>query len=140
MTHQSFSIHQTKKIAAGITADLGNVNVIALSGDLGSGKTHFTKGVAEYLGIKNEITSPTFVLMKVYETKDKKFKRLVHIDAYRLTSADELEALGVDEYFADPATLTVIEWAEKIKNLLPQNRQEVFLKSVGESEREIKIK
>ena len=135
----SNSIAETKKIASEVVKNITEENVISLDGELGSGKTHFTKGVAEFLGVKREITSPTFVLMKVYKTKNKSFEKLVHIDAYRLSSANDLEALGVEEYFKDPKTLVVIEWADKIKKLLPKKRVAIFLETINEKQKKIKI-
>src|ERR1039458_8847512 len=68
--------------------------IVALSGDLGSGKTTFAEGIARTLGIEESVTSPTFVLEKIYELDGQKWQRLIHIDAYRLKEAHELEALG----------------------------------------------
>ena len=94
--------------------------ILGLTGNLGAGKTIFTKGLALGLGIKKNITSPTFVLMKVYPTKHQQIKFLVHIDAYRIKSAHDLIAIGADEYFKRADTITVIEWADKIKKILPK--------------------
>ena len=100
--------------------------MLGLIGNLGAGKTIFTKGLALGLGIKKNIASPTFVLMKVYPVKSHrakilpKAKFLVHIDAYRIKSAKDLIAIGADEYFKRLDTVTVIEWADKIKKILPK--------------------
>ena len=97
--------------------------VIGLIGDLGAGKTVFAKGLADGLGVKNTVTSPTFVIMKVYEIKNKelRIKNLAHIDAYRLKSERDIVAIGADEYFERKDTVTVIEWPENIKKCLPKN-------------------
>ena len=100
--------------------------VIALTGDLGAGKTAFTKELARLLGITHEITSPTFVIMKSYEVPAHPFfKKLVHIDAYRIETDDEMRVLGFEEILSDPTNLVCIEWPEKIKNLIPEKAHNV---------------
>jgi tRNA threonylcarbamoyladenosine biosynthesis protein TsaE len=90
--------------------------VILLSGDLGAGKTTFTKGFARGLGITAEITSPTFTLMNLYELPKKRrgITKLVHMDAYRLESTAEFIALGAEDYIGAADTVSIVEWAEKI--------------------------
>ncbi|MFA6306511.1 MAG: tRNA (adenosine(37)-N6)-threonylcarbamoyltransferase complex ATPase subunit type 1 TsaE [Patescibacteria group bacterium] len=120
----SFAKNFSKKLTGGAT--------LGLIGDLGAGKTVFTKGLAAGLGIKKNITSPTFVLMKVYSVKSLNIKFLVHIDAYRIKSGRDLIAIGADEYFNRPDTVTIIEWADKIKKILPKKAKLVkisFLKN-----------
>ena len=99
--------------------------IIGLIGDLGAGKTVFTKGLASGLGIKNTVNSPTFVLMKVYKAQGK-IKNLVHIDAYRLQSMADLTAIGAEEYFNRADSITVIEWVDKIQSDLPSNNLIMF--------------
>lgn len=114
----NFSKSFSKKIKGG--------EVLGLIGNLGAGKTIFTKGLALGLGIKKNITSPTFVLMKIYPVaKHQQIKFLVHIDAYRIKSARNLIAIGAAEYFSRPDTITVIEWADKIKTSLPKKTRMV---------------
>ncbi len=93
--------------------------LITLSGELGAGKTSFTQGVATALGITEPVTSPTFVLEKVYELTGQPFARLVHIDAYRLDGGRALAALGFDELMRDPTNLVLLEWPEQVKDALP---------------------
>lgn len=93
--------------------------VLALSGDLGVGKTTFIQKLAQVLGITEPVTSPTFTIMKRYETSNKTFSTLIHMDAYRLETEEELEPLRFGELLELPNTLFCIEWAEKIKNVLP---------------------
>ena len=117
----SSSEKQTFVFAKNFSKKLTGGEVIGLVGNLGAGKTVFTKGLAAGFGIKKRITSPTFVLMKVHHVaKHKKIKFLVHIDAYRIKSAHDLTAIGATEYFSHPDTITVIEWADKIKQILPK--------------------
>ena len=121
MKFLSTSEKQTSNFAKKISKNLTGGQIIGLTGNLGAGKTVFTKGLALGLGIKKNITSPTFVLMKVYPvTKNQQIKFLVHIDAYRIKSARDLMAIGADEYFKRPDTITVVEWADKIKKILPE--------------------
>lgn len=127
MEFTSTSEQQTYDFAKKFAATLKGGEIIGLVGDLGAGKTVFTKGLAAGLGVKKTITSPTFVLMKVYEIKNQKsktypmprygIKNLIHIDAYRVKSAQDLIAIGADEFFNRPDTVTVIEWVDKIKSI-----------------------
>ena len=94
--------------------------VLALEGNLGSGKTTFTQGLASALGIREKVLSPTFVLVKIYQLpKSKKFKHLIHIDCYRLNSSKELEVLGFKSFLDDSSSLVVIEWADRVRKILP---------------------
>jgi tRNA threonylcarbamoyladenosine biosynthesis protein TsaE len=95
-------------------ATLGRALVVGLSGHLGAGKTAFTKAVGRELGITEEITSPTFVIMKVYPTNHSHFKRLIHIDAYRMEEKAEMDVLKLDELESDPRSLIIIEWPENV--------------------------
>ncbi|MFA5744666.1 MAG: tRNA (adenosine(37)-N6)-threonylcarbamoyltransferase complex ATPase subunit type 1 TsaE [Candidatus Paceibacterota bacterium] len=99
----------------------GGATLVTLSGDLGAGKTAFTKAVARILGVEETVTSPTFVLEKIYQLGGPapKFKRLVHIDAYRLESGDDLAPLGFDELMQDSSNLILLEWPEKVADALP---------------------
>ena len=101
-------------------------NVIALFGDLGSGKTTFTQGVGKALGISQRITSPTFILMRRYEiTDNQKWDFLFHVDLYRTNSFHDIEGLGLLDLMKDPKNLFVIEWADKMKEYLPEKRIEI---------------
>lgn len=97
--------------------------LVTLSGELGAGKTSFTQGVARALGVDEHITSPTFVLEKIYELPEstaRGFKRLVHIDAYRLEGGSALAPLGFDELMQDRHNLIFLEWPERVADGLPQ--------------------
>src|SRR3989338_8811015 len=93
--------------------------VLGLHGDLGAGKTTFVQMLADQLGVQESVTSQTFVIMKKYQTKDQRFSTLVHIDAYRLESAEELEVLDFSSELSDEKNIICIEWAEKVTDLLP---------------------
>ena len=96
--------------------------ILALVGDLGTGKTTFTKHLAKHLGVKEVVNSPTFLLMKEYQTNHNAWQELVHIDAYRLDSVDELEALRFSELWFRKRTIICIEWADKIASALPKEK------------------
>lgn len=110
----------TQDLAKKLLTKLSGGEVLALEGDLGAGKTTFTQGLAKALGIKDKVTSPTFVLLKIYQAKHPRIKQLVHIDAYRLNNATDLEAVGWQDYL-NRDTLVVIEWADKVREALPRN-------------------
>lgn len=94
--------------------------LITLSGELGAGKTAFTKAIAEALGVGEPVTSPTFVLLKGYLLpEDAPFTHLLHIDAYRLKGGDELGALGFEEAMRTPQNLIILEWPECVREALP---------------------
>ncbi len=122
---------------------IGNIDardeavVIALNGHLGSGKTTFVQAVARAFGVKDNITSPTFVLMKRYELSGQRFKNLIHIDAYRLESGADLDALELGNIVADPGNLVLIEWADNVKTGLPEDIKKIDFEYVGENERKI---
>lgn len=127
------TIADTKKLAQTIAGQLCGGETIGLIGNLGAGKTTFTQLLAQAIGVKEVVNSPTFNIIKIYSLSFRtdppaggedpesrqKINHLVHIDAYRLNSPEELQALGVEEYFDDPHTITIIEWADRVKKILP---------------------
>ncbi len=118
---------ETFALAKKFISELREGATIGLIGELGAGKTAFTKGVAQALKVKTTITSPTFVLMRVYKiTKHSFLKHLVHVDAYRIKKADSLKAIGLEDYIQDPASLVIIEWADLVKKILPKNKKLIY--------------
>lgn len=116
---------ETKKIAYLLAKeilkkkpDVPHALVIGLVGELGSGKTTFAQGFAEGLGVKESVLSPTFVLMRHYALK-KSFKTFIHVDCYRLDSPKELVPLGWHDLVTNPKNLILIEWADRVVDLLP---------------------
>jgi tRNA threonylcarbamoyladenosine biosynthesis protein TsaE len=104
---------ETFDLAAKIAKKAKGGEVYALSGDLGAGKTVFVRGFCYGLGIKKGVSSPTFVLMKVYKVRGhKSIKEVCHIDAYRLKSKSDLGAIGAFDYIAQKNTISLIEWPE----------------------------
>ncbi len=94
--------------------------LVTLSGELGAGKTTFTQALAKALGVTDSVTSPTFVLEKIYELPETApFQKLVHIDAYRLDGGHELSALGFSDLLQNPENLIVLEWPERVPDALP---------------------
>jgi len=126
------SSSQTKKLGEK-TALNRKASVFALIGDLGSGKTTFAQGFAKGLGIKDKILSPTFVIMKKYD-------HFYHIDCYRIENKKELLDLGFKEIISNPKNVVIIEWAEKIKSILPKDTVFIEFKFVNMNTREISWK
>ena len=122
------SEEETIELAENIESERFPNMVICLIGDLGSGKTLFTKGFAASMGIKDNITSPTFNIIKEYQGESK----LYHMDVYRLS--DIKEDLGIEDYFKKKG-VTIIEWADLIPELLPKNRLEIKIKVIDENTR-----
>lgn len=121
-------------------ADLGNrqrvgATVVTLSGNLGAGKTTFVQMLAEKLGVNETVTSPTFVLLKRYDTNHPHFHTLVHIDAYRIEDSSELKLLGIEEIFAEDGVLVCIEWPERVEDILPPQVTQVHLEMKSDTER-----
>ena len=123
--YNSRMVFETQRKASEILRSLvprpDAATIVALSGELGAGKTTFVQAMARALGVEDAVTSPTFVLEKVYELQGQAFERLIHIDAYRLKGARELEALGWQELIATPGNLIVLEWPERVAGLIPND-------------------
>ncbi len=133
--YQANGLRDTQKIAQELARSFKGGEVIGLVGELGSGKTTLVQFLAEALGVKEKVLSPTFVLMKIYNTANTKIRTLVHADAYRLNDSVELKNIGLEEYLGRPATVVVIEWAGKVQDLLPKNSTIIEIKE-GEAENE----
>jgi len=137
----SKSPSQTKKFALGLAKKARGGEILALEGGLGGGKTFFTKWFARGLGIKNTITSPSFLLMKIYRVKQNNINNFCHADVYRLKAPVEIIQLGLKEYLGKKDTITVIEWADKIKNILrPYKTTTLRFRFVDKNTRKITIK
>ena len=125
--------------------------VIALSGDLGAGKTLFTQAVAKHLGIKHHVTSPTFVIMKKYPVpeqarygagplKNINYKFLFHFDAYRLENYKELMHLGWEEIIKNKENLVFIEWPENVKKVIPLDAKFIYISHKENGQRILELK
>ena len=137
--HVTTSERETLSLAKKIAGALRGGDVIALYGNLGTGKTVFAKGIAAGLGVKKPITSPTFTLMNVYPIKKNSISQLVHIDCYRLKNSTELKAIGINEYLNNPHVVTLVEWAERAKSLLTKDTVTVSLEMTKDNRRTITI-
>jgi tRNA threonylcarbamoyladenosine biosynthesis protein TsaE len=137
LIHASHSVEQTEQIAAELAAQLRGGTCVALHGDLGAGKTQFVRGMLKGLGGNpRSVSSPTFVLLNVYETGRLK---VYHLDAYRIAGAEDFEAIGFAELLEDPSAIVVVEWPGRIEALLPSKRINVIIRSTGEVDRSINI-
>jgi len=137
---------QTFNLGKKLGAKLSGGEVLALNGELGAGKTVLIKGIAAGLGVKQIITSPTFVIMKVYKIPPRKStsyklqaKKLIHIDCYRVREADAIAGIGALDYFGKPDTVAVVEWADYIKPILPKVRINITIRLKGDNKRGITI-
>ena len=132
--HLSRSEAETLAIAAKFAATLRPGDVVALTGDLGAGKTVFARGTAAGLGISGEVTSPTFTLIHEYRGGIP----LYHMDLYRLNNEREILDIGVEDYFYSDG-VCLVEWAEKLGGLLPPEAIRVAIRHVDSHRREIII-
>jgi len=128
----SESPRKTQAVAEKLAQKVKNGGVVCLYGELGSGKTTFIQGLAKALKIKRPITSPTFLMVRNYGN-------FYHLDLYRVEKERDLETLGLDEIFESPTNIIAVEWAEKIKEFLPQKRFDIRFEIRDEQTRKISI-
>ena len=143
MKYNSDSLEKTEEIAEEIVKNLGDKKVILLQGELGAGKTTFSQNVLKFLGAQGPFTSPTFVIMKKYElprhkTQDTRYKFVYHFDCYRVGAQDVLD-LGWEEIISNPRNLVLVEWPERIEEILPENSLKILFEVKGENERVVNI-
>ena len=140
---QSLGEHFAKRLKVG--------DFVAFYGDLGSGKTTFIQGLAKGLGIKRRIISPTFIIVRHYDIEIKiqnsnfkittqNAKSFYHIDLYRIGGKSDLLGLGIDEIIKDKNSIVALEWAEKMNEMLPKRRIDVYCKYLEDDKRKITIK
>lgn len=143
MRHTTNSIEETQKVAEDFVNSLSAYSdramVVGLYGNLGAGKTTFTQALAKFVGVSDTVTSPTFVIEKIYELTNQKFTHLIHIDAYRLESAEELVRLGWKEIISDKNNLILIEWPEKVIDIMPEHIKVSLNGLENSNSREIEI-
>jgi len=121
----------TKTLGRNFAKSLRVGDIICLYGDLGSGKTTFVQGLAEGIGVKEKIISPTFIIIRAYPSKN-----FYHIDLYRIEN-DHIKGLGLEEILEDPFSITAIEWAQNLKSLMPEKRIDVKFSYSGENKRKV---
>jgi len=134
--------NETKDLGQTISTSLQDGDILCLYGDLGAGKTTFVKGLAKSLGITEEILSPTFTLMNIYNIKTSKpeLRTLVHIDTYRLKTENDLKEIGAEDYLGQPGVVTIIEWPEKIMGLIENKKViKIYFEHLSNHERKITI-
>lgn len=134
MVIETASAKETIALGQKIGRSLKTRDILALYGTLGAGKTTLIQGIAQGLGVKDYVTSPTFILINEYKGRYPFF----HVDLYRLENLDEIEDLGILEYFEKDG-VCVIEWAEKMEELLPFNVKRIKLETVDENRRKIEV-
>src|SRR4051794_6340212 len=133
----SHNVEQTEAAAAELARSLRGGECLALYGDLGAGKTQFVRGLVRGLGGNpRAVSSPTFVLLNVY---DGGRLTVYHLDAYRVGGADDFEAIGFSELLDQPGGIVVVEWAERVRSLLPAKCIDVRIEPIGEGRRDIHI-
>lgn len=128
---------ETKRLGEKFAKNLKGGEFLAFYGNLGSGKTTFIQGLAAGLGIKRRIISPTFIIVRHYKIKKGNF---YHIDLYRTESVNDLLSLGIDQIIEDKNNITALEWGEKMGELLPKKRIDIYFEYLDENQREIRIK
>ena len=132
--HWTSSEQESLALARAFAGRLQRGDVVALLGELGTGKTLFVKGICEAFGTREHVSSPSFIILNRCEGKDQSNRELLiyHLDLYRVKSLDEIYDLGYEEFFYGDG-ITLVEWAEQLGDLLPSKRYDVHL-SYGESE------
>jgi tRNA threonylcarbamoyladenosine biosynthesis protein TsaE len=136
---------ETRKIGEILAKEILKANlkgpfILALEGELGGGKTTFLKGFAKSLGIKEKILSPTFIILRRFQIPNTKFQNFYHLDCYRIKNSKEILDLGFSEIIKNPKNIVAIEWADKIKKILPKRIILISFKIKSKNEREMKIK
>jgi len=134
MVVRTRSPEETEAIGHKFALGLSDDCVVGLYGDLGAGKTCFVRGAARAFHVSDIVSSPTFSLVNVYRGD----RKIVHMDAYRLKSPDEMMRIGFEDYLAEGG-ICFIEWAERIKGIMPVNSREVRFIIVKDTERDIEI-
>lgn len=132
---ETSSAEETRRFAGQIAGQVSAGTVIALSGELGAGKTVFAKGFCHALGFKGNVSSPSFTLVNIYQVGS---LIINHVDCYRLNDPSEVEDLGPDELFYPPG-ITLVEWAEKVKSYLPVTTVWVKIELITAESRRIEI-
>lgn len=143
MKYFSNNLEETGKIAKDFAESLSvyssGATVVGLYGNLGAGKTTFTQSIAKAFGVTDTVNSPTFVIEKIYDLENQKFEKLIHIDAYRLEKSEELLHLGWREIISDSKNIILIEWPEKVLDIMPEHIKITLKTLENENSREIEI-
>ncbi len=132
----SNSENETLKIAENLAKKIAYPTIITLSGDLGAGKTVFSRGFAKGLGVEETVNSPTFPIVQEYPTPH---GTLYHMDLYRISNDEEAQAFGIEDFLNNSSAISLIEWSERLKWLLPQNIITVEISHISENSRQITL-
>lgn len=135
----SKNLKETQEIAKKIALNCKGGEIFTLEGDLGTGKTAFSQGLADGLGVKSQVNSPTFNILKLYKANLNKIKTFCHIDAYRLNNGNDLINIGFTDYLNDKTTVIAIEWPKNAISAIPKKSIKISLKSISLNTREITI-
>src|SRR3989344_2328723 len=128
-----------KKFVQALNTSGDSALVVGFYGNLGAGKTTLIQMIAKEMGVEDIVNSPTFVIEKIYETKHPHFIRLIHIDAYRLEKAEELQALNFEELVENKHNLILIEWPENVKEILPSGHIKINCQFIDENSRSFEV-
>lgn len=128
---------ETENAGSRLARSLGRGSIVLLWGDLGAGKTVFSRGFARGLGVTEVVSSPTYTIVQEYELPGG--GRLYHLDLYRISGVDAALAFGVDEFLDDPRAIALVEWPGRIEGILSRNAVDVRLEHLSDLERRITI-
>lgn len=131
----SYSTEQTRRLGECLGRLLQGGDLLCLEGELGTGKTCFVQGIGRGLGVTSAIASPTFIIVNEYRVPDRRYK-LYHIDLYRIETIAEARAVGLEDYFYGDG-VCVIEWAERVREILPEERLWITLCYLGNTKRKL---
>jgi len=141
LSHETTISHsptETSKLAQDLASQIKPGSILALCGDLGSGKTTFTQSLAKALGITQRVTSPTFILMRQYPLPQSS-GMFYHLDLYRIGSPEDIKSIDLEELIAEGTNIIVIEWPEKIETILPPHTLKIYFKTTSATTREITL-
>lgn len=141
MLYKTQSITETKQLGLKLATTLRGGEILLLSGNLGTGKTVFIKGLGLGLGIKKIIRSPSFTILNHYKIKKGRIKNFVHLDCYRINDAQEIIDIGINDYLGKPDTIVAIEWPQVINKILKKYKTtKINFAQIKENSRKITIK
>lgn len=130
---------ETKELGKALVKDIHGGDCIFLYGELGAGKTTFTQGIAEGLGIRQRVISPTFIIVREYALKVPHIKFFYHIDLYRISGEQDIKTLGLDEIINNKDSIVIIEWPQKLGEFLPKGQWSIYLEAMPADKRKIII-